>query len=392
MPRKKGRNAVGSSRGEQNERALRHLTELCDTLGPGARLPLHKELMQRFEVSERAILRALDDLQRTGRLTRKQGLGTIVTDTDAFLPEYEGEKGTGKNTDTPLGVTSTALAMPPTIIAVASVDHSFFDRCLTLLCSYADEGEFSVLCKPLLSIDESLLGSLGSLVDPAGQHGFMLFNYSLAPLAKQLRDKGAKVVLVGTPPVDAVLDGPCVYGNQEYGGALVTRHLIELGHRKIAFVYGQPDIEKRLRWHGHQRALREARKRGVDVTDSLIQPEWVSDPAAATAFFQRPDAPTALIAWNDPLAIHLISTLQRAGIRVPEDVSIIGYDDFAESKNAVVPLTTVDPFIEHQLRAAVNILSQPDLPGYGTVSAVATVIIPALITRASTASPPRVPS
>ena len=55
----------GAGKAAQNERALRELGALCDTLGVGARLPLHTELMARFGVSERAILRAFTELQRT---------------------------------------------------------------------------------------------------------------------------------------------------------------------------------------------------------------------------------------------------------------------------------------------------------------------------------------
>ncbi|HVK04475.1 MAG TPA: substrate-binding domain-containing protein [Armatimonadaceae bacterium] len=365
----------GAGKAAQNERALRELGALCDTLGVGARLPLHTELMARFGVSERAILRAFTELQRTGRLVRKPGLGTLVAE---LAPD-------------PAADAAAEITPPRTLIAVARVDHSFFDYCLDLLCAYADDSgdDFTVLCKPLRSGEEATPESLGALAArPAGQR-FVLFGYHLAPVARYLRERGAHVVLVGTPPAGVTPDVPCVYGDQEYGGYLVTRHLIALGHRRIAFLHDE-SLPRMLRWRGFRRAVGEAGRRGLEIDarhEVVSLDAWESDPAQVTEFLRRPDAPTALLLWNDREALRLLPLLQRAGVRVPEDVSVAGYDDLPAALHAFPALTTADPAVSHQLRAAVDLLTRAG-DGAAPAAPTATVVVPALLARDSTSAPP----
>lgn len=380
----------GSAKAAQNERAIRLLTELCDSLGTGARLPLHIELMERFGVSERAILRAFSELQRVGRILRKPRMGTIVAE-----PKPHSQNNISSRNGEVAALASDSLPLQRTIIAVARVDHSFFEYCLDLLCAYAeDRGDFTVLCKPLRSGEEPTPESLGALaVDPA-RHPFVLFGYHMTPVATYLRDRGANVVLVGTPLFGMTPEVPCIYGNQEFGGYLITQHLIKLGHRRIAFLHYDSDLPQSLRWQGFQRAVREARRQGIDIRDRYLPvslDQWEADPTGAATLLQQPDSPTALMMWNDREALRLLSILRRAGIRVPEDVSVAGYDNLPESRTSYPSLTTVDPGVNHQLRAAVDLLTQPfeDNPAQDRTPAapVATVVIPSLVTRGSTAPP-----
>lgn len=357
----------------QKERALHQLKALCDSLGVGARVPLHTELMNRFDVSERAILRAFAELQREGRLVRKPRLGTIVV---APAP--------------PPPLPSAAVTLPRTLIAVARVDHSFFDYCLDLLCAYADEsGGFTVLCKPLRSGEEPTLESLGAVAtQPAGQP-FILFGYHLAPIARFLREGGGNVVLVGTPPAGVTPDVPCVYGDHDFGGYLVTRHLLDRGHRRLSFLHDD-SLPGSLRWRGFQRAVSEARRRGleVDAHHRLVSlDECEANPTLVANLLRRADAPTALVLWNDREALRLLPILQRIGVRVPDDVSVTGYDDLPGARHAFPSLTTVDPGVSHQLRAAVNLLSRIQ-DDETFVAPTTTVIVPALLLRDSTAAPP----
>jgi DNA-binding LacI/PurR family transcriptional regulator len=102
------------------------------------------------------------------------------------------------------------------------------------------------------------------------------------------------------------------------------------------------------------------------------------------AYFRRPDAPTGIVAWNDYEAVRCIRLLHHAGLRVPQDISIIGFDRLPVSEDCIPPLTTVDQHVESQLRAVMELLSRPTAPS----PTQSIVVVPTLVSRASCAPPP----
>lgn len=363
------------SRKAQNERTLRQLQELCHTLKPGDRLPLHTELMRRFGASERSVLRALDDMQRVGRLVRRPGAGTFIAE------------GTPQAPDRP----TPASTESRTVVAITRPDGSIFDRCMELLFRYAEEAGLSLVCQPVDggvgSVSASLVASVAN--NPLG---FILFDYTMAPLAQQLQEEGWRAIVIGAPPVEVTPNVPCIYNDHEYGGFLVTSHLIGLGHRRISFLLnGTGDLMRRTRWLGHQRALRMARRSDKEIQDGLLSTEetalWERDISRAADYFARPDAPTAIVAWNDHEAVKLFSLLTRAGVKVPEQVSLVGYDALPEGELIYPRLTTVDHNIGQQLRVAVDLLCRatPPPPTHSVV------LVPSLVVRQSTAPPADAP-
>src|SRR5262249_36378925 len=125
-------------------------------------------------------------------------------------------------------------------------------------------------------------------------------------------------------------------------------------------------FDKTMRWHGYQRALDEASKQGIAVQGTIIEREewlsWRTDAKRCDAFFARPDAPTGLLLWNDDKAVEFLHILNSAGVRVPDDVSVVGYDALPIGKTNIPSLTTVDSQIETQLRAVMQFLTQPHAP------------------------------
>ncbi len=350
------------ARRTDKRQVARLLEEFCAALLPGDRIPTHTELMRQLHVSERAIHAGLNELQRQGRIIRKNGVGTFIAE-----PIEAGFDNANR-----------------TIVAIARPDHSFFDRFLDLLFQHVELENLKLVCQPVDGVDTSPL-LLAATLRPLG---FLVFGYRLLPLAKQLQANGNRVVLVGAPPADVTPEIPGIYSDHAHGGYLTTNHLIELGHRRIAYAHaGVPDLQRQRRWQGHQRALQTARRAGIALEVTFLSEAethtWETAPKEAAAFFVRPNAPTGIVAWNDYEAIRLLATLTRAGVQAPAQVSLVGYDALPESKMVYPSLTTVEHGIQQQIYAAVDLLTRPT----PVPPTHAMVIIPTLTPRESTAGP-----
>jgi LacI family transcriptional regulator len=159
-------------------------------------------------------------------------------------------------------------------------------------------------------------------------------------LGEHLRDAGMPQVLVDRE-VDH-LDADLAEVNHEAGGYLATRHLLELGHRRIACITGPLGLSSAAqRLAGHERALAAA---GVKR-----QPRWLREAdftsagghAAMVDLLALRQRPSAVFACNDLMAFGAISAAAGAGLRLPGDLSVVGFDDIALAAYSSPPLTTV---------------------------------------------------
>jgi LacI family transcriptional regulator len=156
---------------------------------------------------------------------------------------------------------------------------------------------------------------------------------------------GAPVVAVDHNAGSLTL--PSVDSDNFEGAVAATEYLLGLGHRRIGFLAGRSDLESgRLRKHGYRQALETA---GLMVDPALIrvgefQPESAED--AARQLLGSGDRPTAIFAANDVSALATISAAKSLGLRVPDDLSVIGFDNVPESALSDPPLTTIEQPIQ----------------------------------------------
>lgn len=158
------------------------------------------------------------------------------------------------------------------------------------------------------------------------------------------------------------LDAPQVRAfalDQEAGGHLATRHLISLGHRRIAHIAGPGDhTDATERRAGYERALREA---GLPVLPELVAQGDFLESGGLLAMNRLLDSGqpfTAVFAANDQTAFGARMAMYRRGVRVPDDVSIVGVDDLPGAAYATPPMTTVrQPIYEIGLAAASALLT-----------------------------------
>lgn len=176
--------------------------------------------------------------------------------------------------------------------------------------------------------------------------------------------------------------GPASVGDDRLGAHLATRHLVDLGHRRIALVGGPRYASSaRDRERGFRSALAES---GVPVDESLIAGDSFSmeaGEAAGRSLLDRPDRPTAVFAVNDNTAIGVMAAAHALGLRIPDDLSLVGYNDIPVVSRLPVPLTTVRvPFHQVATGALELLLEAGRDPSPRTL-----VATPTLIPRRSTA-------
>ncbi|MDX2064499.1 MAG: LacI family DNA-binding transcriptional regulator [Fimbriimonadaceae bacterium] len=174
------------------------------------------------------------------------------------------------------------------------------------------------------------------------------------------------------------------------GGRLAAQHLTQLGHRRIGMVCGSPkSVDAADRRFGFQSGLMQAglpveENRFITMFNSLDNTEGFRE------LMRRPDRPTALFVWSDDVAFRCISLLNELGLRVPDDVSVIGFDSTEACERIVPPLTSIRQPIGHISRAATRLLVQ--LMHGQEPDARHLVFPPSLDLRSTTAPPGRIPS
>ena len=204
-------------------------------------------------------------------------------------------------------------------------------------------------------------------------------------LAVELAARKVPLVLVDTYNANLPVDS--IVPDNEWGGYKAFQHLVELGHRRIAMIEGPPKYKTLTdrRWG----ALRAAEELGVPIPPAYRHPSISSGyPKKGYREMKQllalPQPPTAVFAVSDRAALGAIDAIKEAGLRVPQDISIVGFDDLANAEHAVPPLTTV-----HYERAEMGVFAMRCLlerVANSTRAPTRTCVLTELVVRASTAA------
>lgn len=214
----------------------------------------------------------------------------------------------------------------------------------------------------------------GMLVYPTRSQG------AFEHLVEERKSGSPLVLLMPGPDVGVEMVGV----DETLGAYKAVRHLIGLGHRDIATVDNNKTRTHHQKFDGYLRALEEA---GI-----AFRSEWQVDPMnhtpaggyAAMQTLMQQARPTAVFVANDYIAMGVMSWCFKHGVRVPEDVAIIGFDNIEMSEFLPAPLSSVNYEIEHVTRTAIErLMLQIDARGVFPAPEV-TLIEPQLVIRAST--------
>lgn len=170
--------------------------------------------------------------------------------------------------------------------------------------------------------------------------GVILAGQSDTQTVMDLRRQNMPVVMLNN---ELDMDDLTCVTTDQYGGAtLAVRHLVERGHKRIGLIAGafSPHVYT-LRYNGYCDVLREAHQE-VDLRlVQTVEPTVERALACASMLLALPDRPTALFCTNDTIAIGAMKAALRAGLRIPEDIAIVGFDDSEISRLVEPELTTV---------------------------------------------------
>jgi LacI family transcriptional regulator len=201
-------------------------------------------------------------------------------------------------------------------------------------------------------------------------------------------EPGAAVPVVAIDPHTGSHDVPTVDSDNVGGARSAVEHLVGLGHTRIGMIRGREDLESaKLREQGFRQAMADA---GLEVDETLLATgSYRAESAVGPArlILDRRDRPTAVFAANDLMAIRTVEVARELGLRVPEDLSVVGFDNVPESAVAEPALTTVAQPLreigETALRMLLTLLAGEQL------EQTHVRMDTRLVERASTAPPPR---
>lgn len=338
----------------------------------GEQLPTEFALAERFQVSRPTVARAVQELGRRGLVRRRAGHGTFV------LPRVSNDRMV-------FGLLVPELGDSEIFEPICGHIARFVQRSGHAM-QWAHSNPASHNRQPAETAAEACRDFIDGKVSGVFLAPFVTLPGEPNPnraIVQRLERAGIPVVLMDRDivmfPKRSSFDLVAV--DHLRGQARLTEHLIEQGHRRFVFwVWPNAANTIELRSAGIYRAMMDA---GMTPDEDFIQ-RFDPDDAGEVARLMEEQQPDAILCANDVFAGHLMKTLEQLNIRVPEDVSVAGYDDVRYAHLLRVPLTTISQPCEQIGYAAVQVMMErirhPDLP------AREILVTPDLAIRDSTAA------
>ncbi|WP_280263024.1 LacI family DNA-binding transcriptional regulator [Nocardia abscessus] len=213
--------------------------------------------------------------------------------------------------------------------------------------------------------------------------GVILLSPILPAAAIREASQQAPLVLVSRTSTVAGID--TVNDDGEAGAALAVDHLISLGHRRIVHLDGGGAFTAAPRRKGYRAAMQRHGLEPMVVASEHTDSAGMAAVRRLLNLFSRDNFPTALVCGNDFNAVGAMSALEEAGLRVPEDVSVVGYDNTSLAALRHVALTTIDQPRTRMGRLAIEALAERLRDG--RTAPVRRRVEPSLVVRSTTAAP-----
>ncbi|WP_026566710.1 GntR family transcriptional regulator [Bacillus sp. UNC41MFS5] len=319
---------------------------------PGEKIYSENELVKMFGVSRHTIRQAVGDLVHEGLLYREQGAGTFCSykkeQTNVQTPSsFHTSNTNGKN----IGVITTYISdyIFPSIIKGIESHLTEQGYTLTLACTDNDVEKEKQCLQTMLSRNID-----GLIVEPTKSSQY---NPNI-PYYLELEQNNIPYLMINQ--YYSQLMPPHMIMYDEQGGFIATEHLIKLGHEKIIGLFKTDDLQGVNRMQGFIRAFRE---HSLPFFPEMVISFTTEDQnnnllERLENFFRTNSVPSAIVCYNDQLALNVLNLVRRLGQRVPEDISIVGFDDSSLAVATEVKLTSIaHPKMEMGIEAAKWIVS-----------------------------------
>ena len=332
---------------------------------PGDKLPSENELAEMYDISRHTVRKALSILANEGFVVAEHGRGTFCS----------GERiGKGRSGN------SQNIAVITTYIS----DY-IFPRLIQGIDKVLTEEGYSIFLKNTGNSrknEERCLSDIltkdidGLIIEPSKSEIYCrnLTQYEM------LDELGVPYVFIQGTYMQ-LKDKPNIVMDDAKGGYMVTNYLISLGHKNIAGIFKNDDTQGKMRHKGYVKALQEA---GIEYNPDLVTWFHTEDRDVKPAETVRQMIEDgvefdAIVCYNDQIAMEVINVLTKFGKRVPEDVSVTGYDNSFMAMTSPVRLTTIAHPQEKLGEMAAELLLEKIKHIPDSESKVARVIEPELI-------------
>ncbi|MCZ8515623.1 GntR family transcriptional regulator [Paenibacillus filicis] len=296
-------------------------------LKPNDQMPTENEIAETFGMSRQTVRQTFGELEQEGWLQRVQGRGTFVsTPHGRKTPELQ-----------TVGIITTYISDYIFPHIVRGAEAVLRERGYRLLLSSTDNDKQREQESLRLMMSQPLSGLI---IEPTrSAEGNPNLSYYLSLDYHQI-----PYLMINERYAE--LDCPYVKVNDEAGGYRAAEHLIKLGHRRIAGFFKMDDLQGVHRLKGFMRAHRDMRVplQPETVVHYMTDDKQTKPFEAALAMLADADPavrPTAFVCYNDELAVRLLEAVRQSGLSVPQDISVVGFDDSSLAVATEVKLTTL---------------------------------------------------
>jgi LacI family transcriptional regulator len=241
-------------------------------------------------------------------------------------------------------------------VTLPMIHPTYFSSIVASVAAALDEHDMRIVLCPTLHQHDREITLIERLMHGTTDGAILVLPEESSSELRALARRGYRYVVVdpGEQPDE---DIPAVSAAHSAGADQAVRHLLHLGHRRIAAIAGprgRMATDERLRGYYAAMAAAGVAPDARLVVESNFKVEGGFD--ATVELLDLSDRPTAIFAFNDPMAIGAIRAVRSRGLRIPEDVSIVGFDDTTEAQFVTPALTTVRQPLMDMGRAAVDVL------------------------------------